>query len=75
MTLTNLTGHPTVVMPDGFDETDGVETPTAVTLTGRLFGESALLAIAGAYQQARGFHRRRPPLEKLLAGDDWQDDV
>jgi Asp-tRNA(Asn)/Glu-tRNA(Gln) amidotransferase A subunit family amidase len=58
--LTNLTGHPTAVLPDGFRKDAGVETPTAVTFTGRLYGETDLLAVAHAYQQATGFHLRRP---------------
>ena len=55
--LTNLTGHPTVVVPNGF-RSDG--TPTSVTFNGRLFGESQILALARAYQEATGFHHRRP---------------
>jgi Asp-tRNA(Asn)/Glu-tRNA(Gln) amidotransferase A subunit family amidase len=55
--LTNLTGHPTVVVPNGF-RSDG--TPTSVTFNGRLFGESQILALALIYQEATGFHRRHP---------------
>ena len=62
--LTNLTGHPAVVCPNGFRTSDG--TPTSITFTGRLFGETALLAVAQAYQGATDFHRRRPPLEASL---------
>ncbi len=58
--LTNLTGHPQVVLPNGF-RADG--TPTSITFTGRLFGEAELLAVAKAYQDATGFHLRRPALE------------
>ena len=43
--LTNLTGHPTVVLPNGFRKTGGVELPTALTFTGRLYGETELLAL------------------------------
>ena len=56
----NLTGHPAVVLPNGFHE-DG--TPGSVTFTGRLFGETELLSLARAYQQATGFHLRRPALD------------
>jgi Asp-tRNA(Asn)/Glu-tRNA(Gln) amidotransferase A subunit family amidase len=64
--ITNLTGHPTVVLPNGTRKTKGgVETPTALTFTGRLYGETELLAVAHAYQQAVGQHLRRPPMEKL----------
>jgi Asp-tRNA(Asn)/Glu-tRNA(Gln) amidotransferase A subunit family amidase len=63
--LANLTGHPTAVLPDGFRKADGVETPNAITFTGRLYGETELLAVAQAYQQATGFHLRRPPMERV----------
>jgi len=71
--LTNLTGHPTVVLPDGFRKANGVEVPTAITFTGRLYGETELLAVAHAYQQATGFHLRRPPLDKLGSGKDGNE--
>jgi len=58
--LTNLTGHPAVVLPNGFRAGDG--TPTSITFMGRLYGESALLAVAHAYQEATTFHLRRPPV-------------
>jgi len=56
---TNLTGHPAVVVPNGFRE-DG--TPTSITFQGHLFGEAVPLALAHAYQQATDFHTRRPDL-------------
>ncbi|MDD5562824.1 MAG: amidase [Thermoanaerobaculaceae bacterium] len=62
--LTNLTGHPAVVLPNGFRAADG--TPTSITFTGRLFGEGELLAVANAYQQATAYHTQRPPLEAAL---------
>jgi Asp-tRNA(Asn)/Glu-tRNA(Gln) amidotransferase A subunit family amidase len=58
--LTNLTGHPAVVVPNGFRASDG--TPASITFTGRLCGESDLLLLASAYQEATDFHRKRPPL-------------
>jgi Asp-tRNA(Asn)/Glu-tRNA(Gln) amidotransferase A subunit family amidase len=67
LAITNLTGHPTAVFPDGFREQDGRERPGSITFTGRLYEETTLLAVAHAYQQAAGFHLRRPPLEKFLA--------
>ncbi len=57
--LTNLTGHPAVVLPNGF-RADG--TPTSVTFMGTLFGEAKVLALARAYQEATGFHLRHPRL-------------
>jgi hypothetical protein len=62
--MTNLTGHPAVVLPNGF-RADG--TPTSATFTGRLFDEATLLAVAHRYQEATGFHRRHPDLEQWLA--------
>jgi Asp-tRNA(Asn)/Glu-tRNA(Gln) amidotransferase A subunit family amidase len=60
--LTNLTGHPSVVLPNGFTKAGGAEHPTSLVFTGRLYGETELLAVANAYQRATGFHLRRPPL-------------
>jgi Asp-tRNA(Asn)/Glu-tRNA(Gln) amidotransferase A subunit family amidase len=67
LALANLTGHPAVVVPNGLINRKGRPVPTSLTFTGRLYGESELLAIAHAYQQATGFHRLHPPLQKLLA--------
>jgi len=58
--LTNLTGHPCVVLPDGFTENG---TPTSITFVGQLYGEAKLLAAAKAYQDATGFHLKHPPLK------------
>lgn len=60
LTLTNLSGHPAVVVPNGFSEAG---TPTSITFTGRLFDEGSLLAVAKAYQQASEWHQKRPPLK------------
>jgi Asp-tRNA(Asn)/Glu-tRNA(Gln) amidotransferase A subunit family amidase len=57
--LTNLTGHPAVVLPHGFRENG---TPMSLTFTGALYGEVRLLALAKAYQDATGFHLRHPML-------------
>jgi len=57
--LTNLTGHPAVVLPNGFRSDDG--TPSGIVFVGRLYGESDLLAAANAYQRATVFHLQRPP--------------
>ncbi len=60
--LTNLTGHPTAVLPNGFRKGQNGELPNAITFTGRLFGETELLAVAHAYQQATGHHLKHPTL-------------
>jgi len=57
--MTNLTGHPAVVLPNGFRKNG---TPGSITFVGKLFGESELLAIAKAYQDATGFHQRHPKI-------------
>ncbi len=59
LVATNLTGHPTVVVPNGFRD-DG--TPVSLTFIGRLFGEEALLSFSRAYQESTAWHRRRPNL-------------
>jgi Asp-tRNA(Asn)/Glu-tRNA(Gln) amidotransferase A subunit family amidase len=56
--LTNLTGHPCVVLPNGFSE-DG--SPTSITFIGGLFNEGKLIALAKRYQDATNFHKMHPP--------------
>lgn len=60
LTATNLTGHPAVILPNGFRESDG--TPVSLTFLGRLFGEEALLRVAHAYQKATTHHLKHPEL-------------
>lgn len=57
--MTNLTGHPAVVVPNGFRDSDG--TPTSITFTGKRYRETDVLAVADAYQRATDFHTRTPP--------------
>jgi Asp-tRNA(Asn)/Glu-tRNA(Gln) amidotransferase A subunit family amidase len=59
--LTNLTGHPCVVLPNGFTEKG---TPTSITFIGQLFGEAGLLAVAKQYQDATDFHLKHPTLQE-----------
>jgi len=59
--LTNLTGHPAIVLPNGF-RNDG--TPTSLTFNGRLYGEADLLTVTRAYQEAAGFHLRHPDMSQ-----------
>jgi Asp-tRNA(Asn)/Glu-tRNA(Gln) amidotransferase A subunit family amidase len=66
LVITNLTGHPTVVLPSNFRDIDGRPGPRAVTLSGRLYDESTLLAVAQAYQQATRNHTHHPPLDRFL---------
>lgn len=57
LVATNLTGHPAVIVPNGFRE-DG--TPVSITFLGGLFEEPKMLAVARAYQEATGFHLKHP---------------
>jgi Asp-tRNA(Asn)/Glu-tRNA(Gln) amidotransferase A subunit family amidase len=57
--LTNLTGHPCVVLPNGFSE-EG--TPTSINFMGKLFDEGTLIAVAKAYQNATDHHLKHPEL-------------
>ena len=67
LVLTNFTGHPTVVVPDGDRPDSKSGQPGTITFTGQLFGETKLLALAHAYQQASGAHLKRPSLEEPAA--------
>lgn len=58
--LTNMTGHPCVVLPNGFTENG---TPSTVTLVGKLYAEAEILALAKRYQDATDFHLKHPVLE------------
>jgi Asp-tRNA(Asn)/Glu-tRNA(Gln) amidotransferase A subunit family amidase len=59
LVATNLTGHPAVILPNGFRD-DG--TTVSLTFLGGLFEEAKLLAVANAYQQATGFHLAHPTI-------------
>ena len=54
---TNLTGHPALVLPSGFTLAGG---PVSVSFIGKLFGEAELCRVAMVWQEATGWHRRRP---------------
>jgi len=78
LVVTNLTGHPSVILPNGlrgedapkypsddpsdFQNAGGPGTPTSLTFLGKLYGEAELLAFARAYQEATGFHLQHPKL-------------
>ena len=55
--LTNLTGHPAVVLPIGFIG----GRPASITFMGQLFKEAETLAVAKAYQDATANHLKHPP--------------
>ena len=55
--LLDVSGHPTVTLPCGFDRR-GV--PIGVQFVGRAMEEALLLRAAHAFQQVTDFHLRRP---------------
>jgi Asp-tRNA(Asn)/Glu-tRNA(Gln) amidotransferase A subunit family amidase/Asp-tRNA(Asn)/Glu-tRNA(Gln) amidotransferase C subunit len=59
LATTNLTGHPCVVLPNGFSPRG---TPVSITFMGQLFKEDKVLAVAKAYQDATDFHLKHPNL-------------
>jgi len=59
--LTNLTGHPAVVVPNGFDEKGS---PTSISFIGGLYEEAKTLRVALAYEQATDFHTKHPVLKE-----------
>jgi Asp-tRNA(Asn)/Glu-tRNA(Gln) amidotransferase A subunit family amidase len=78
LVITNLTGHPALILPNGFrgddapkppaedngeyDDIGGPGTPVSLTFLGNLYREAELLAFARAYQEATEFHRKHPKL-------------
>jgi Asp-tRNA(Asn)/Glu-tRNA(Gln) amidotransferase A subunit family amidase len=59
--LTNLTGHPAVVVPNGFNE-KGL--PTSISFIGNLFEEAKALRLAQAFEEATPFHLKHPVLKE-----------
>ena len=57
--ITNLTGHPALSLPTGFDRKGR---PTSLTLLGNLYDEGLMLELAKAYQKQTDFHLQQPPL-------------
>jgi Asp-tRNA(Asn)/Glu-tRNA(Gln) amidotransferase A subunit family amidase len=58
--LTNLTGHPAVVVPNGFSA-EG-RPCSSITFIGQLYDEANVLAVAKAYQDSTDFHLRHPTM-------------
>jgi Asp-tRNA(Asn)/Glu-tRNA(Gln) amidotransferase A subunit family amidase len=56
---TNLTGHPEIAFPQGFDSKGQ---PSVLRLTGRLFADSDILLLAHAFQKRTDFHLKRPKI-------------
>lgn len=55
--MTNLTGHPCVVVPNGFDDE---QHPTSISFIGNLYEEASLINFAKHYQEATEFHQQKP---------------
>lgn len=60
--ITNLTGHPVVCVPTGFDKRNNL--PTSITLIGKLYDEATILAAAKAYQDATQWDEMHPAMFK-----------
>ncbi len=56
--VTNLTGHPCLVAPSGFNE-EGA--PVSISFIGNLYREGELVALAQAWQDFSGHHLMHPP--------------
>lgn len=55
---TNLTGHPCVVLPNGFNE-EGL--PTSISFIGNLYKDGQVIAVSQAYQSITDWHKKYPP--------------
>jgi Asp-tRNA(Asn)/Glu-tRNA(Gln) amidotransferase A subunit family amidase len=83
LTITNLTGHPAVIQPNGIRENDspkppaidtgdednigGPGTPVSITFIGNLYQDAKLCAFARAYQHATDFAKMHPDLSGIGA--------
>ena len=59
--ITNLTGHPAISLPSGFNKN---KLPTSITLIAKLYDEATLLNVAKAYQQATPWDEMHPDMFK-----------
>lgn len=59
LSITNLTGHPVVVMPMGFSAAGA---PLSITLIGNLYDEATILAAAKAFQDKTPHNKKHPAL-------------
>ncbi len=79
LVATNLTGHPALIVPNGFrgsdaptppkiddgnsDDIGGPGTPVSLTFLAGHYRDAQLAAFAHAYQQATDFHKQHPKLD------------
>ncbi|WP_339875617.1 amidase [uncultured Algoriphagus sp.] len=57
--ITNLTGHPALCLPNGFNEQGS---PTSITLLANLFEEEKLVMLGHLIQSASDWQAKRPPM-------------
>ncbi|UCS94552.1 amidase [Echinicola marina] len=57
--ITNLTGHPALCLPNGFNEAGS---PSSITFLANLYEEEKLIMLGRMYQEATEWDERRPPL-------------
>ncbi|MGB8194987.1 MAG: amidase [Chitinophagaceae bacterium] len=57
LSITNLTGHPVVCMPMGFNQRG---LPVSITLIGNLYDEASILTAAKAFQDKTDHHQKHP---------------
>lgn len=57
--VTNLTGHPALCMPNGFNEKGS---PVSITFLANLFEEEKLIILGRAYQEHTDWQHKRPPM-------------
>ncbi len=63
---TNLTGHPSVVLPRVIELSNGRFRPRCTVLTGRLYEDDRLLAFAAEYERRVKGSLEHPPMERWL---------
>lgn len=67
LSITNLTGHPSVTVPNRFAPVGGQtgigrRNPASITFIGGLYKDSDTLAVAHVFQSVTDFHLKRPPI-------------
>ncbi len=83
LVLTNLTGHPAIIQPNGIrgndapkppatdngddDNTGGPGTPVSITFLANLYQDAKLCAFAHAYERATDFYKMHPDLSTAPA--------
>jgi Asp-tRNA(Asn)/Glu-tRNA(Gln) amidotransferase A subunit family amidase len=62
LAITNLTGHPALCLPSGFNARNNL--PTSITFLGKLYGEANLIAVGKAFQDATPYEDKHPAMFK-----------